>query len=130
MVTTGAALMLLAVFARITGNEQTAVTVHTFFEIFGANIAINFGLILIFKFESKYAIFENLLDISYTIFVLVIFGIIFDWYSSIPLWYLIVMAIVIYLFGFITKLVRCNADAKEMNELILKRKEKNANNAT
>jgi hypothetical protein len=101
MVTTGMALMLLAVFAVINGGES--IYIETFFQVFGANIVIHLGLILTKKFESTFAVLEFLLDISYTIAVLVIFGLVFDWFSSIPIWYLVIMAVVVYSVGFFYK---------------------------
>jgi F0F1-type ATP synthase assembly protein I len=125
MVTTGAALMLLAIFAVIKGGKY--VFLETFFQIFGANIVIHLGLILTKKFESTYAVLEFLLDISYTIAVLVVFGIVFDWYSATPVWYLIIMAVVIYAFGAFINIIRIQKDANELNKLLQKRKNKNNN---
>ncbi len=125
MATTGSALILLALFAGII-NGRT-ITVRTFFEILGANIIIHCGLLFTHKFESDYAVLEFLLDISFVIVVLVVFGFVFQWFSSIPVWYLIIMAVVIYLFGFITNIVRIRKDAKEINELLKKRKEQKGN---
>jgi F0F1-type ATP synthase assembly protein I len=123
MVTTGSALMLLAVFAVISGGEY--IYIKTFFQIFGANVVIHLGLVLTKKFECTFAVFEFLLDISYTIAVLVIFGLVFDWYSSIPVWYLIIMAVVVYLFGLFINIVRIQKNADEFNKLLQKRKNKN-----
>lgn len=118
--TTGAALILLALFAAVTGGRT--ITVRTFFEILGANTLINFGLLLTHQFESTYAILEYLLDITYTVAVLILSGFLFTWFSSIPIWYLILMAAAIYIFALITHLVRIRKDAKEINDLLQKRK--------
>ena len=119
---TGAALILLAIFTVIIGAP--AIFVRTFFEILGANTIIIFGLLLTHKFESRYVFLEYLLDISYVIIVIVVFGVIFDWYSSIPVWYLVIMAVAIYIFSIITSIVRTRKDAQELNALLLKLKEK------
>jgi 4-hydroxybenzoate polyprenyltransferase len=119
--TTGAALMLLAFFFAISGGG--VINVRTFFEIFGANIVIDFGILLTHKFESGYAVLEYLIDVSYIIAVLMCFGFLFGWFSSIPIWYLIIVGVAVYLFAIITNLVRNHKDAKEINDLLQKRKE-------
>jgi len=128
MVTTSAAIMLLAVFAVIIDGK--AIRINTHFEIFGACIVIHLGLIITRKFESSYAVLEYLLDISYIFAVLFTFGFLFDWFSTITIWYLIIMVVVIYTFGSFINIVRIRKDADELNKLLLKRKEKHINNAT
>jgi len=128
MVTTGTALMLLAVFA--VAIDGKSVKLNTFFEIFAANIVIHLGFILTKKIESTYAILENIIDISYLITVLVAFGFIFDWFSSVPVWYLIVMAFVIYAFGVFVNIARTKKDADILNKLLQKHKEKKINIVT
>ena len=128
MVTTGSALILLAFFAVIIHGK--AIRVHTHFEIFGASIVINLGLILTKKFESSYAVLEYLLDISYIFTVLVAFGLIFDWFSTIPIWYLVIMVVVIYAFGSFINILRTKKDADELNELLQKHKNKKSNTVT
>jgi hypothetical protein len=122
MFTTGAALVILAVFFVLFDLEKIAVS--TVFQIFGANIVINFGLLLTNKFECRYAIVEYLLDISYIIVVLVVSGAIFDWYSAIPVWVLVIMAVVIYALTIIISMNKLRNDTKEINKLLQKRKEK------
>jgi hypothetical protein len=128
MVTTGSALMLLAVFAVIIGGKS--IYTQSFFEILGANIVIHLGLILTKKFECSYAVLEYLLDASYITVVLIIFGFIFDWYSSTPVWYLVIMAVVIYAFGIFINIGRTKKNADELNILLQKHKQKNANSVT
>jgi hypothetical protein len=123
MATTGAVLVVLTIFAVIIGAK--VMYLHTILEILGANIVIHFGLFLTRKFESPYAVLAYFLDISYVIAVLVIFGLIFDWYSSVPVWVLVIIGVVVYLFGLITNMGRIRNDIKEMDELIQKRKKKN-----
>jgi len=126
--TTGASLVILAAFL-IFFNVET-ILVSTVFQILGANIVINCGLFLLFiKIECRYVIVEYILNISYIITVLVIFGLIFDWYSAVPVWVLVIMAIVIYLIAMITSISIIKKDAKDINELLKKRKEKMENTA-
>ena len=128
MFTTGASLVILAVFLKIIGGD--IIYIRTVFEIFGANIVINFGIFLIHRFESRYIILEYLLDIGLIIIVLVVFGAIFNWYSTIPVWLLPVMAVVIYLFVIITSITKIRKDTREINELLQKRKEKKTDTAS
>jgi len=128
MFTTGAAFVILAVFFVI--FDLKFILVPTVFQIFTANIVINAGLLLISKFESRYAIVEYFLDISYIIVVLVVFGAIFDWYSAVPVWVLVVMAIVIYLFAIIISMNKLRNDTKKINELLQKRREKDIGTAS
>jgi hypothetical protein len=128
MTTTGAVLILLAFFAEIFGAKF--IYTRTFFEILGANTLIHLGLLLTQKYESRYVILEFLLDITYTIAVLIVFGLIFNWYANMPVWVLLVMAVVIYIFGFLINTMRTREDAKEMDDLLQKRKKKHTNIAS
>jgi uncharacterized membrane protein YqhA len=128
MATTGAALVALTIFAVIIGG--ISIYVHTILEILAANIVIHFGLFLIRKFESSYAALAYFFDISYLIADLVVFGVIFDSYSSVPVWVLIIVGVAIYLYGLFTNMVRIRNDIKEMDELLQKRKGKNTDIVT
>jgi hypothetical protein len=128
MFTTGASLVILAVFLKIIDGD--IIYIRTVLEIFGANIVVNFGIFLIHKFEIRFIILEYLLDIRLIIIVLVVSGAIFNWYSAIPVWFLIVMAVVIYLFVIITSITKIRKDTKEINELLQKRKEKKTDTAS
>jgi hypothetical protein len=87
---TGAVLLLLAIFAMF--DENTIIYAETIFQIFGANILITIGLSLTQKIESPHAILDFLLDIGFMITVIIIFGILFKWFSFIPVWIPIVIA--------------------------------------
>ena len=126
---TGAALVLLTIFVRIVIPSGT-ILLNTVFEILVANIVINLGLILTRKFENSYAVLEFLLDVSYIVAVLVVSGVIFGWYSTVTVWYLAVMAVVIYAFAVLTSIVRTRKNIKEINELLRKRKEKQSGAAS
>jgi len=128
MFVTGAALVILAVFSLLFKVEITFVP--TVFEVFAANIVIILGLFTRWKFEIRNIILEYLVDISYTIVVLVVFGLIFDWYSAIPVWLLVAMAVVIYIFAMIFTVTKIKNDAKELNKLLQKRQEKQTDTAS
>ncbi len=128
MFVTGAAVVILALFSLFFKVEINLVP--TVFQIFVANIVIILGLFLRMKFEIRSIILEYLIDISYIIGVLIVFGLIFDWYSSIPIWLLVVMAVVIYIFATIITVTMIRNDAKELNKLLQKHQEKQADNAS
>ena len=123
--TTGSSLVILAVFFLVFDIET--MLVPTVFQIFGANIVINCGLFLMWKkVEIRYVLLEYLLDVGYIIIVLVVFGMIFDWYSAISVWVLAVMAVIIYILAITISINKIRRDTREINELLQKRKEKKA----
>ena len=128
MFVTGAALVILALFSLLFKVEINFVP--TIFEIFAANIIIILGLFLRMKFEIRSIILEYLIDISYIIAVLVVFGLIFDWYSAISIWLLVVMAVVIYIFATIITVTMMKNDVKELNKLLQEHQEKQTDNAS
>ena len=128
MFVTGASLVILALFSLLLNVEIHFVP--TVFEIFAANIIIVLGLFLRWKLEIRNIILEYLVDISYIIVVLVVFGLIFNWYSAIPVWLLVAMAVVIYIFAMIISVTKINKDAKELNKLLLKRQKKQTDSAS
>jgi hypothetical protein len=121
MFVTGAALVILSVFSLFFKIEIPFVPYV--FEIFAANIIIVLGLYLRWKFEIRNLILEYLVDISFIIAVLVVFGLVFDWYSAIPVWLLVVMAVVIYMFATIFSVAKIRKDADELNKLLQTRVE-------
>ena len=128
MFVTGAALVILALFSLLFKVEINFVP--TIFEIFAANIVIILGLFLRMKFEIRSIILEYLIDISYIIAVLIIFGFLFNWFSAIPIWLLVAMAVIIYIFATIITVTMIRNDAKELNKLLQKHHEKQADNAS
>ena len=122
MLTTGASLSILAIYSFVTGRNDFPL--NTMFEVIGANTVINFGLLLRYRFEIKNLILDYVVDVTCIIAVLIVFGIIFDWYSIVSVWLLVAMAVGIYIFVIITTVVKINKDTKEINKLLLKRKEK------
>ena len=128
MFTTGASLVILAAFSILFGKEFSYSFVVL--QIFAANIVINFGLFMLWKFEIRYQILQYLLDVGYIILILVVFGFIFGWYSTVPVWLLVVMAAVIYALAAIITNSKFRKDTEEINELLQKRKEKMDSSAT
>ena len=102
---------------------DVTIPIRLFLEILGVNAVIFFGLFFTHKFESKYASLEILLDICFISLVLIIYGLIFDHFRD-RLWIFPIMAIVIYLFGLLTNMVRTQEDSKKINKFLKKRREK------
>jgi len=119
--TSGISIIGLTLYFAVT-NKNT-VFVHTILELFGANIIINIGLYIRDKFEIRNAVLEQIIDISYVLIILVIFGIIFSWFSAIPVWILIVSGIIIYIITSILTISKINKDTNEINELLQKLQE-------
>ena len=123
MFVTGLVLVILAVFSAFSNIEITFFP--TVIEIFAANIVIVLGCNLRWKFEIPYILVEYLVDIGYTIVVLIIFGLMFNWYYYISVWHLILMAAAIYIFSIMFIFANIKKNAEEMNKLLEKHKEKN-----
>ncbi len=123
MASTGITLVILAVIGTLFNAKFLFIS--SVFQSLLANIVINAGFCLTSKFESKYAALEIALDISYTIIVLIIFGAIFDWFTNgTPIWILIIMAVLIYLFGILISLFRIREDIETINQLLQNRNNK------
>jgi hypothetical protein len=128
MFVTGCAVVILTLFSAVFSVEISLVP--TVFEIFTANIIIVLGLSMRWRFEIRNMILEYLVDISYIIAILVVFGLIFNWYRAIPVWLPVVMAVVIYLFAAIFTVTKIKKDAEELNQLLKKHRENQADNAS
>ena len=125
---TGAVLFLLAVFIMFKDNKT--IKADTILEIIGANIVITTGLFLTHKIELRFAIFEYLLDIIFMATVIVLTGILFNWYSQISVWVPFVIVVVIYILFNLLDIIRVHKDIKEINELLQKLEEKEKNIAS
>jgi len=120
---TGAVLITIAIYEVINGEKF--IYFHTIFEIFGASIAITVGVGLRNKLiEIRNFILEYIVDFSYTIIVVLIFGLIFNWYKTFPVWFLIVLIIVVDIFSCVIVFNKMQKDIEEINKLLKKRREK------
>lgn len=120
--TTGITLVMLAIIGTLSGAKF--LLINSVFQSLAANIIIHLGYFLTRKFESEYVILEAALDIGYTIIVLIIFGFIFHWFTSTPIWMLVIMSIVIYIVGLLLSMIRIREEIDTINRL-LKRRIKN-----
>ena len=122
LATTGIALVVLAVIAAI--YDAKFLLINAVFQTLGATIVIHLGLLLTRKFESNYPLLEAAIDIAWTVPVLISAGAVFGWYSSTPIFVLIIMGAMIYLIGIVLRMVRVRADIAEINSLLQRRKQK------
>ena len=76
------------------------------------------------KLEVKYAQMEVILKISLIIIMLILAGSIFHWFTSTPVWVLIVMGFIIYIISALLNLFCMKQEAQEINALIKKRNNK------
>ena len=125
---TGAVLFFLAVFIMFKGNKS--INADTVLEIIGANIVITIGLFLTHKVELRFAILEYLLDIIFMTAVIIVSGILFNWYSQISALVPLVIVVVIYIIFNLLDIVRVHKDITDINKLLKKLDEKETNTAS
>jgi uncharacterized membrane protein len=124
MFTTGCALVILAIYKAIAG--EASISVNHIFQIFAANILIDAGIaIRYYKIEIRSFILEHIIYVVYAILVLLIFGVIFNWYRTLPVWFFIVVTVVIDILSIIASTRKTRKDVNEINELLKKRRENN-----
>lgn len=114
--TTGLTLILLAVVGVIFNAQFLCI--ESVFQSVAVNMIIHIGLIFTRKFESSYAALEFALDIGWITVTVLIFGMVFDWYESVPVWVLTIMTLAVYFFSVILSLVRTNHEINEINKLL------------
>ncbi len=116
LATTGLTLIVLALIASV--YQAKYLFVSSVFQSFGANILIHIGIMAIKKFESSYFILETIVEVSYALSILLIFGFLFDWYTSTPLWLVILMGIGIYLISCFISIMHLQQEASTINKNI------------
>jgi len=119
--TTGISLIGLTLYFAMT--HKNTILINTVLELFGANILIHIGLYIREKFDIFNIILEYIIEISYVLIILVGFGIIFNWFSAVPVWILIVSGILIYILTSILTISQIKKDTNEINELLQKLQE-------
>lgn len=117
---TAITLLILAILGAASGAQF--LLINSVFQSFIVNIVIHTGLLFTHRFESRYAILEFMLDIGYMEVVVIIFGAVFHWYGSTPIWVLAIMTVIIYIAGVFLNMVQMRQEVEEINELLQKRK--------
>lgn len=117
--TTGISLSILSIVALCYNAEF--LYIRTVFEALGANLAIHLCLLLLHQFELKYPIFEMALEVIIVIAISIVLGAIFQWFTSIPIWVLIIMGTVIYIISLVLNAMTMKQEAEKINTLIKKK---------
>lgn len=117
--TTGISILLLSMIALFFHAKY--ICLQTTFQVLGINIIVHFGLNFLSKLEVKHTIIEIALDIALITIMLLLFGSIFHWFTSTPIWILVIMGFIIYLVSILLNLLCMKQEAKEINALIKKR---------
>lgn len=120
--TTGISLILLSIIALL--FQAKCIYLETVFQVLGANLVVHLGLNVLHNLELKYSVIENFFHFVLIIFVLIIFGLIFNWFIYTPIRILVIMGFVIYIISCILNLFSMKWEAQEINALIKKRKRK------
>lgn len=120
--TTGISLLLLSITALF--FHAQCIYLQTVFQVLGANIMVHFGLFFLNKLEVQYAVLEIFLNITLILVMLLLFGSVFHWFTSTPIWVLMIMGGVIYIISIILNLLCMQQEAQEINALIKKRNSK------
>ena len=119
LATTGISLSILSIVALCYNAE--CLYIKTVFQVLGANLVVHLCLLLLHQLELKYPIFEMTLEVLIIIVTLIVFGAIFQWFTSTPIWVLIIMGVVIYVVSLILNIISMKQEAQKINTLIKKR---------
>lgn len=114
--TTGLSLVLLSIIATLYDAEFLCV--KTVFQVFLLNVVVHLILLLMYKIEIKYLAVEVVLEIILTVAVSLLFGAAFHWYTSTPLFVLVLMSMAVYVISIILNILHMKQEANEINELI------------
>lgn len=119
--TTGLTLVILSSIAAAFGGS--VLFVETIFQSLFANLLIHAGLILVNKLESRYFLLEYLYRVMYVLLVLIPCGYAYGWYSSTPLWMVILMGIGIYVIGSLIDVMQVQSQVQQINDQLKRRKQ-------
>lgn len=114
--TTGLSLVLLSIIATLYDAEFLCV--KTVFQVFLLNVVVHLILLLMYKIEIKYLVIEIAIEVFLVVALSLLFGTIFNWYTSTPLLVLALMSIAIYVISIILNILHMKQEADEINELI------------
>lgn len=124
MATTALSILLLSLAATL--YHARFLCISTVFQVLLANIILHIGFTVLEQFESKYLLVELIIKLCYVNFILIFLGFLFDWYSSTPLWVLIIIGISVYLIGGLTDAILLKNDVTYINNTLKqRRKEQN-----
>lgn len=114
--TTGISLVLLSVIAMFYRAEFLCV--ETVFQVFLVNVVAHLILLFMATIEIKYLVIEAAIEIVCIVVLSLLFGAIFHWYTSTPVYTLVPMSIAIYVISIVLNILHMKQEADEINELI------------
>lgn len=114
--TTGLSMILLSIIAMFYSAEFLCI--KTVFQVFVLNVVVYLILLLIYKIEIRYLAVEVAFEIVLTVALSLLFGAIFNWYTSTPLLVLVLMSIAIYVISIVLNILHMKQEADEINKLI------------
>lgn len=114
--TTGLSLILLSIIATLYSAEFLCI--ETVFQVLLLNVVVHLIFLLMYKIEIKYLAVEVVLEIILTVAVSLLFGAVFHWYTSTPLFVLVLMSMAVYVISIILNILHMKQEANEINELI------------
>lgn len=116
MATTGIALIMLALIAIYYGG--TVIFISAVFEVLGLNIVIYAGIYFMDYFEYRYPILETGLKLIYILALVLISGLIFDWYKNMSGASLVFMTVAVFVVGLFLDTWSMLDEVKSINALI------------
>lgn len=119
LATTGMSLLLLSAAALL--SHAKCIYLETVFQVFFINVITHWGMILMKKISFKNVFIEMVSEIIFTVCGIVVFGLLFDWFSYIRFTVLILMGAAVYIISFFLDLLQMKQEANEINMLIVKR---------
>ena len=102
----------------------SCIYLETVFQTFGVNIITHLGIIIIKKIELRTIFTEMVLEITFIVCELLVFGRLFHWFTSLSFLLLVCMGVVIYIISLFLNLLQMKQEAKEIN-LLIKNRNKN-----
>ncbi|MBE5904287.1 MAG: hypothetical protein E7275_08365 [Pseudobutyrivibrio sp.] len=113
---TGVTLVVLSLVALC--YKASFLCLDTVFQALGVNALIYFGVYIINKFEIPYFLLETTIKLIYSIGLILVFGMIFGWYSSLSVTVLTIMSLAILLICTFLDTLSINGEINEINQLI------------
>ncbi len=122
LATTGISLLLLSVVAL--SFHASCIYLETVFQVFGINTITHLGILCIKKIELRNIFIEMVLEITFIVCELLVFGRLFHWFTSLSFLLLVCMGVVIYIISLFLNLLQMKQEANEIN-LLIKNRNKN-----
>ena len=116
MATTGISLVVLSLVATL--YDGTLICIDTIFQVLGLNVVIYIGLYFMESIEYRFAILETCLKLIYIIVLVLVSGLIWGWYNSLPPAVLVLMTIGIFIVCVCLDAISLLSEVKAINVLI------------